>query len=74
MSNVFTGYETLESDATILAIVKDGRPVDEIAEGEEAHVFFDVTPFYGEAGGQVSDDGVARAGIGRRGGRRRDAR
>jgi alanyl-tRNA synthetase len=58
MSNVFTGYDTLESDATVLAIVKDGRPADEISEGEEAQVFFDVTPFYGEAGGQVSDDGV----------------
>ena len=58
MSNVFTGYDTLESDATLLAIVKDGRPVDEVSEGEEAQAFFDATPFYGEAGGQVSDDGV----------------
>jgi alanyl-tRNA synthetase len=58
LKNVFTGYETLEADATILAIVKDGRTVKEIVEGDEASLFFDVTPFYGEAGGQVSDDGT----------------
>jgi alanyl-tRNA synthetase len=62
LKNVFTGYETLESDATVLAIVKEGRPVDEVAQGEEAHAFFEVTPFYGEAGGQVSDEGVVEQG------------
>ena len=74
MTNVFTGYETLESDATILAILKDGQSVEEIGEGEEAQVFFDVTPFYGEAGGQVSDDGVVEQDDGRRRRQRRDAR
>jgi alanyl-tRNA synthetase len=59
MKNVFTGYDTLESDGTILAILtKEGQAVEDLREGEEGSLFFDVTPFYGEAGGQVSDDGV----------------
>ena len=58
LKNVFTGYETLESEATILAIMKEGQPVEEMEEGDEGHMFFDRTPFYGEAGGQAGDDGV----------------
>ena len=62
LSNVFSGYDTLDSDATITAIVKDGGSVEEVGVGEEAQVFFDVTPFYAEKGGQVSDDGVVEQG------------
>lgn len=61
LKNVFTGYEKLESDGTILAIIKDGQATEEIGEREEGILFFDVTPFYGEAGGQVSDDGLVRS-------------
>jgi alanyl-tRNA synthetase len=56
----FTGYETLESDGVVLALVKDGQAVDMVAEGDDAVLFVDATPFYGEAGGQVSDDGTIR--------------
>ena len=68
LKNVFTGYETLESEATILAILKEGQPVEEMKEGDEGHMFFDRTPFYGEAGGQTGDDGVveADAAVGKR--------
>ena len=68
LKNVFTGYETLESEATILAILKEGQPVEEMKEGDEGHMFFDRTPFYGEAGGQAGDDGVveADAAVGKR--------
>ncbi len=58
LKNVFTGYDTLSSDAAILAILKEGQPVEEVREGDWAHMFFDKTPFYGEAGGQTSDDGI----------------
>jgi alanyl-tRNA synthetase len=58
LKNIFTGYETLESDAAIIAIAKDGEVVDAIGQGDVANLFFDVTPFYGEAGGQTSDDGI----------------
>jgi alanyl-tRNA synthetase len=58
LKNIFTGYDTLESEALILAILKEGEAVEEVREGDDAHIFFDKTPFYGEAGGQASDDGV----------------
>ena len=58
LKNIFTGYETLESDAAIAVILKEGQPVEEIREGDDGHIFFDKTPFYGEAGGQTSDDGI----------------
>lgn len=57
----FIGYERLESDSVIRAIVKDGRVIKEAIEGEEVEVFLDVTPFYGESGGQVGDTGDMRA-------------
>ncbi len=62
LKNVFTGYETLESDATILALIRDGETIEEIGEGDEASLFFDATPFYGEAGGQISDEGMVTRG------------
>ncbi|KFN41280.1 alanine--tRNA ligase [Arenimonas oryziterrae] len=55
----FLGYETLEKDGCrIVALVKDGKPVDAIAAGDEAVVILDRTPFYAESGGQVGDTGV----------------
>lgn len=54
----FLGYETTESDATILAIIQDGKEVDSISEGDEAEIVLDRTPFYAESGGQVGDTGI----------------
>jgi alanyl-tRNA synthetase len=56
---VFQGYEALEAKGgRVLALVRDGRPVDAIAGGDEAIVLLDRTPFYAESGGQVGDAGV----------------
>ncbi len=54
----FVGYETLAASAKVTAIVKDDQRVDEIADGDAALVVLDVTPFYGESGGQVGDIGL----------------
>ncbi len=59
--NIFTGYETLKSEGRILGIVKEEQSSAEIREGEEGTLFFDVTPFYGESGGQTFDEGVIRS-------------
>ncbi len=53
----FLGYETMRSGAVVKAIIKDGHVAKELAEGEEALVVLDRTPFYGESGGQVGDKG-----------------
>jgi alanyl-tRNA synthetase len=53
----FIGYEALESESIIKAVLKDGKLIKEASEGEEVEVFLDKTPFYGESGGQVGDKG-----------------
>lgn len=53
----FIGYESLESDSVIKAVLKDGKLIKEASEGEEIEVFLDKTSFYGESGGQVGDTG-----------------
>ncbi|MEC4889871.1 MAG: alanine--tRNA ligase [Nitrospira sp.] len=54
----FVGYDRLETDAVLQAILKGERMVKEAAEGDEVEVALDVTPFYAEGGGQVGDQGV----------------
>ncbi len=54
----FLGYETESAEARVLALVVDGRRVEEAGKGAEATVVVNQTPFYGEAGGQVGDTGT----------------
>lgn len=54
----FVGYESDESEATIVAIIRDGEQLDSFAAGEKAQIVLNRTPFYGEQGGQVGDTGT----------------
>jgi alanyl-tRNA synthetase len=54
----FIGYDRLESDSLVQAILKGDRRVKEAAEGDEVELVLDVTPFYAEGGGQVGDQGL----------------
>ncbi|MBN4064160.1 alanine--tRNA ligase [Dehalococcoides mccartyi] len=54
----FTGYETLVTDTTVVAIVKDGEEVDSADEGEKVELILGETPFYAARGGQVGDTGI----------------
>jgi alanyl-tRNA synthetase len=54
----FVGYEQLEAEGVVQAILKGERRVKEAVEGEEIELVLDVTPFYAEGGGQVGDHGL----------------
>ena len=60
----FHGYTALEEKGNILALYKDGAPVNELLEGEMGVVVLDHTPFYAESGGQVGDRGELRGAAG----------
>ncbi|HBL82822.1 MAG TPA: alanine--tRNA ligase [Clostridiales bacterium] len=61
LSNVaptdFVGYDSLESEAKIIAIVTDAGSAKALAEGNSGILVLDKTPFYAESGGQVGDVG-----------------
>jgi len=54
----FQGYEGLEAQGRVVALLKGGNPVNELHTGDAGEVVLDRTPFYAEAGGQVGDTGA----------------
>ncbi len=58
----FLGYEVEAAEGEVIAIVKDGKRVDELKQGEQGAVLTNQTPFYAESGGQVGDRGVFISG------------
>ena len=54
----FIGYESLETEGKIIKIIKDENGVKSLTQGETGEIVTDVTPFYGESGGQVGDKGL----------------
>lgn len=53
----FVGYNTLETDAKIEYIVKDGQAAESAEDGDVVTLILDNTPFYAESGGQAGDIG-----------------
>ena len=56
----FVGYTDYRSEAKILAILCEDTSVDSVSEGD-CTIILDRTPFYGEGGGQVGDEGTMYA-------------
>jgi len=57
----FLGYESMNSDSKVIALIKYGELVGQASEGDQVEVVLDKTPFYGESGGQVGDAGMMKA-------------
>ncbi|MBN1334298.1 MAG: alanine--tRNA ligase [Synergistales bacterium] len=56
----FTGYDSISSKSSVVAIVKDGKEVERAHAGDRVHLILSPTPFYAERGGQVGDTGTLR--------------
>ena len=57
--NNFVGYEKLECEAKILAILDENfKIIDELKNGENGWIMLDNTPFYATSGGQCGDKGT----------------
>ncbi len=63
-ATTFHGYEKLETPAKVLALYKDGSPVNTLNEGDLGVVVLDETPFYAESGGQIGDCGELKSANG----------
>ena len=57
MTTEFVGYKTLSSDSLVTGIINREGISQTAEEGQEVQILADVTPFYGESGGQTGDKG-----------------
>jgi len=54
----FLGYEHDKAEGVVLKISKDNKFIEEAKSGDEIEIITNQTPFYGESGGQVGDQGI----------------
>ncbi len=56
--NEFIGYDTLNSESKVLALLDENFKIkDSLKKDEKGWIFLDKTPFYAESGGQRGDEG-----------------
>ncbi|MCW5799507.1 MAG: alanine--tRNA ligase [Nitrospira sp.] len=64
-TTTFVGYDRLDSEGVVQALLKGDRLIKEACEGDEIEIVLDVTPFYAEGGGQAGDQGLLTGTDGR---------
>ena len=57
LKSEFSGYQQLEDQGKVLALIRQGELVQEAVCGESVELIAATTPCYGESGGQVGDTG-----------------
>ncbi|TFB57915.1 alanine--tRNA ligase [Cryobacterium sp. Hz7] len=55
---VFTGYDALQTESSVLGIIVNGLSVDRAVSGDIAEVILAETALYAESGGQEADAGL----------------
>jgi alanyl-tRNA synthetase len=60
----FVGYQTLQSDGRVIALLGDHGRVEVAGEDDDVRMILDRTPFYPESGGQIGDHGYLRTPAG----------
>jgi alanyl-tRNA synthetase len=61
----FVGYDTLEVETSLRALLAPGGLLASASEGDEVEVILARSPFYAEGGGQVGDAGIIETPTGR---------
>ena len=54
----FLGYEFEKAEGIVLKILKNNEFVETAKDGDDVEIITNQTPFYGESGGQVGDQGL----------------
>jgi len=65
LATSFCGYQSLESESPITALLVGGEPADSAGQGDGVEIVVEETPFYAESGGQVGDIGTITTAGGR---------
>ncbi len=61
VSSSFHGYEQDDLQSDVVALIQDGKAVDQLRSGAQGIVVLQATPFYAESGGQIGDTGTLSA-------------
>lgn len=61
-TTTFTGYSDNEAQAKVVELIVNNESTESLADGDEAIVVLDSTPFYAESGGQIGDTGLLVCG------------